>query len=114
VTLACLPLPPQIWLLTPLRNPFRYAEGDIDNRVRAIAAQMNLQAVMWTGVGDNNELLFDTQDFDVAAGLMNATEAFSQWTAFLDTNLNKIDNGFISLEHGTSPTLLLVSRSRRS
>jgi hypothetical protein len=75
---------------------------------------MNLQAVMWTGVGDNNELLFDTQDFDVAAGLMNATEAFSQWTAFLDTNLNKIDNGFISLEHGTSPALLLISRSRRS
>lgn len=68
---------------------------------------------MWTGVGDNNGLLFDTQDFDVAAGLMNATEAFSQWTAFLDANLNKIDNGFISLEHGSSPTYALISRPRQ-
>lgn len=70
-------------------------EGDIDNRVRAIASQMNLQAVMWTGVddGNNNELLFDTQDFNVAAGQINSTQAYSEWVAFLDANLGKLDGG---------------------
>ncbi|CDZ97140.1 Polysaccharide deacetylase [Phaffia rhodozyma] len=78
---------------------FRPPQGDMDNRVRAIASQMNLTPVMWTGVGSNGGDLFDTQDFEVAAGLINSTQAFSQWTTFLDTNIPKIEKGFLTLEH---------------
>ncbi|KAL7410637.1 hypothetical protein BDY24DRAFT_170772 [Mrakia frigida] len=88
---------------------FRPPQGDIDNRVRAIAAQMNLTPVMWSGVTGAPDLLFDSLDFNAQAAILTPAQAFGNWTAFLDTNLPKMETGFVSLEHDLYPLTVTLA-----
>jgi peptidoglycan/xylan/chitin deacetylase (PgdA/CDA1 family) len=74
-----------------MRPPY----GDIDDRVRAIALAMGMTPVIWTRAGN---IAFDTKDWRIAGGTENGTSSYAAWQQIL-TNSQKIDTGFISLQH---------------
>ncbi|PAV21833.1 glycoside hydrolase deacetylase [Pyrrhoderma noxium] len=80
--------------LTP--NTFRPPYGDIDDRVRAIAAAMGLTPVMWTRL--SAVATFDTQDFDINGGAVSSSQVISNFNQIMG-NATSIDTGFIVLEH---------------
>ncbi|KAJ7071499.1 hypothetical protein C8F01DRAFT_1110780 [Mycena amicta] len=77
---------------THFRPPF----GDIDDRVRAIAAAMNLQPVIWTRISP--QATFDTDDFDLHSGLSTPSKVLQNWD-YIKGNTTIIPTGFILLEH---------------
>lgn len=81
-------------------NTFRPPYGDIDDRVRAIAAQMGLTPIIWTsitvgGVTTN----FDTTDWNIPGGTATGASALSKFDAILNTYAPQLNSGFIVLEH---------------
>lgn len=76
-------------------NTFRPPYGDIDDRVRAIAAQMGLTPVMWTR---HDGKTFDTTDWNIPGGQANGATAVSKFQDILDL-APELDTGFIVLEH---------------
>jgi len=79
---------PNIW-----RPPY----GDIDNRVRTIAAAMGLRPVIWTR-NSQTGATFDTGDFYVEGGTVSAAQVLLNWV-YIMGNVSKIGTGFIVLEH---------------
>lgn len=77
-------------------NTFRPPYGDIDDRVRAIAAQMGLTPIMWTRFEGK---AFDTTDWNIPGGQANGETALSKFEAIIDEMAPKLDTGFIVLEH---------------
>ncbi|KAF7306607.1 Chitin deacetylase [Mycena indigotica] len=77
---------------THFRPPF----GDIDNRVRAIAAAMNLQPVIWTRISPL--ATFDTDDFDLHSGASTPSKVLQNWD-YIKGNATTFNSGFILLEH---------------
>ncbi|WWC91181.1 uncharacterized protein L201_006122 [Kwoniella dendrophila CBS 6074] len=81
-------------------NTFRPPYGDIDDRVRAIAAQMGLTPIIWTsykeGVTDTN---FDTNDWRIPGGSATGPSSFQTFDKILNEYVPKLDNGFIVLAH---------------
>lgn len=77
-------------------NTFRPPYGDIDDRVRAIAAQMGLTPIMWTR---SSGTTFDTTDWNIPGGLATGESALSKFETILETYVPKLDTGFIVLEH---------------
>jgi len=80
--------------LTPTH--FRPPFGDIDDRVRAIAAAMGLQPVIWTRISP--QATFDTDDFDLHSGISTPSKVLQNWD-FIKGNATTMDTGFILLEH---------------
>lgn len=84
--------------VTPIywRAPY----GDVDNRVRAIAKQMNLTNIIWTTVGQQD---FDTQDWQVgsAPGVTEQT-VVTNFQNILK-QVPSLPGGFIVLEHNLLP-----------
>ncbi|KAL6299036.1 hypothetical protein BKA93DRAFT_830233 [Sparassis latifolia] len=84
--------------VTPLcwRPPY----ADVDNRVRAIAKALNLETIIWTGVnvGQSNHFTFDTNDWDLPAGLVTPWQVLDNWNNIMG-NVSQLDTGFIVLEH---------------
>ncbi|KAJ7225877.1 hypothetical protein GGX14DRAFT_422713 [Mycena pura] len=66
------------------------------DRVRAIAAAMNLKTVIWTRISP--EATFDTDDFDLASGVSTPSEVLQNWDHIKD-NATVLKTGFILLEH---------------
>ncbi|KAJ7284458.1 hypothetical protein C8J57DRAFT_1447010 [Mycena rebaudengoi] len=81
---------------TQFRPPF----GDIDNRVRAIAKAMDLEAVIWTRLSP--VATFDTDDFDLHSGHTTPSHVLYNWN-FIERNAAVINTGFIPLEHDLFP-----------
>jgi hypothetical protein len=77
-------------------NTFRPPYGDIDDRVRAIAAQMGLTPIMWSGY---NGAFFDTTDWGIASGKISVDNAVATFEQILNTYVPKLNSGFIVLEH---------------
>ncbi|GJE98048.1 carbohydrate esterase family 4 protein [Phanerochaete sordida] len=77
---------------TTMRPPY----GDIDNRVRAISLAMGLTPIIWTATPSGQK--FDTNDWRVAGGQMNAIQQFESFEQILG-NATIINTGFIVLEH---------------
>ncbi|KAG6812786.1 hypothetical protein H0H92_000558 [Tricholoma furcatifolium] len=77
---------------TTMRPPF----GDIDDRVRAISLAMGMVPIMWTRTPDGHQ--FDTNDWEVAGGLVTGTQSFATFESIL-ANATTINTGFIVLEH---------------
>ena len=77
-------------------NTFRPPYGDIDDRVRAIALAMGLQAVIWTRISPT--ATFDTGDFNINGGTISSTEVIQNWNEIMG-NATTISTGFIVLEH---------------
>ncbi|KAH7093884.1 glycoside hydrolase/deacetylase, partial [Auriculariales sp. MPI-PUGE-AT-0066] len=84
--------------VTPLY--FRPPDGDIDDRVRAIARAMNLTPVLWTSVKDSNnqDFPFDSFDYLVAQGDVSAADSTTKFQGLIDA-VKKYDRGSIVLEH---------------
>ncbi|BEJ15126.1 hypothetical protein CspHIS471_0408930 [Cutaneotrichosporon sp. HIS471] len=76
-------------------NTFRPPYGDIDDRVRGIAAQMGLTPVMWTR---HNGKTLDTTDWNIPGGQASGETAVSRFQDILDT-VPQLDTGFIVLQH---------------
>lgn len=74
-----------------MRPPY----GDIDDRVRAISLQMGLTPIIWTRVNGSS---FDTFDWEVAGGVVNADTVVARFKTIID-NSDKLNEGFIVLEH---------------
>ncbi|WOO81465.1 Chitin deacetylase [Vanrija pseudolonga] len=84
--------------ITP--NTFRPPYGDIDDRVRAIAAQLGLTPIMWTQYTENGvRTTFDTTDWNIPGGQATGPSAVSKFEAILNTYVPKLNTGFIVLEH---------------
>ncbi|KAF8480650.1 hypothetical protein JB92DRAFT_2766089 [Gautieria morchelliformis] len=79
-------------------NVFRPPFGDIDDRVRAIAAAMELKPIIWTSGTASNHVSFDTNDFNIPAGTVSASGVINNFNNILK-NASIIDTGFIVLEH---------------
>lgn len=77
-------------------NTFRPPYGDIDDRVRAIAAQMGLTPIMWSRYEGK---AFDTTDWNIPGGQANGETALSKFESILEEMAPKLDTGFIVLEH---------------
>lgn len=77
-------------------NTFRPPYGDLDDRVRAIAAQMGLTPVMWT---DYEGTTFDTDDWRIVGGQATGPSSLTKFQRILDEYVPKLDTGFIVLEH---------------
>jgi len=77
---------------TTMRPPY----GDIDDRVRAIAMAMGMIPIIWTATPSAGK--FDTNDWQVAGGLMTAQQQMDSFQAILG-NATQIDTGFIVLQH---------------
>ncbi|BGP50413.1 chitin deacetylase [Rhodotorula kratochvilovae] len=77
-------------------NTFRPPYGDIDDRVRYIALQMGLRPIIWTMYNDE---VFDTRDWQIGGGVVNATEAYNRFNTFLDQAVSHLPTGFIVLAH---------------
>lgn len=84
----------QITGVTPntMRPPF----GDIDDRVRAICAKMNLTPIIWTSAGQDTS--FNTQDFSVTSGAVSAAQVVSTFENII-ANASNLDTGYIVLAH---------------
>ncbi|KDQ54795.1 carbohydrate esterase family 4 protein [Jaapia argillacea MUCL 33604] len=77
-------------------NMMRPPYGDIDDRVRAISIAMGLTPVMWTRIAPY--ATFDTNDFNIAGGLVSPSQVLANWEAILG-NATTMNHGFIVLEH---------------
>ncbi|ORY75930.1 hypothetical protein BCR35DRAFT_305976 [Leucosporidium creatinivorum] len=77
-------------------NTMRPPYGDIDDRVRAISLNLGLRPVIWTTY---NEQEFDTEDWKLGAGTVNATTAYNNIENFMNLGATEMDTGFIVLEH---------------
>lgn len=73
-------------------NTFRPPYGDIDDRVRAVAAKMGLTPVMWSGVE------FDTTDWNIPGGRATGVSSLSKFRSILQT-AESMNTGFIVLSH---------------
>jgi len=81
-------------------NTFRPPYGDIDDRVRAIAAQMGLTPVIWSSVTANGTTTnFDTTDWNIPGGLATGESSLAKFDTILNTYVPQLDTGFIVLEH---------------
>lgn len=82
-------------------NTFRPPYGDIDDRVRAIAAQMGLTPIIWTSytAGPNNVTNFDTTDWNIPGGRATGESALEKFEQILNDYVPKLDTGFIVLQH---------------
>ena len=74
---------------------FRPPYGDIDDRVRAIAAKMGLTPIIWTTA---NGVIFDTDDWNIPGGRANGVSSLARFETILDT-AEQLDTGFIVLQH---------------
>lgn len=73
-------------------NTFRPPYGDIDDRVRAVAAKMGLTPVMWSGTE------FDTTDWNIPGGRATGVSSLAKFRDILAT-AETMDTGFIVLSH---------------
>jgi peptidoglycan/xylan/chitin deacetylase (PgdA/CDA1 family) len=73
-------------------NTFRPPYGDIDDRVRAVAAKMGLTPVMWSGTE------FDTTDWNIPGGRATGVSSLSKFRTILQT-AESMNTGFIVLSH---------------
>jgi len=78
---------PKFW-----RPPY----GDVDDRVRAVAAAMGLTTTIWTRISPTST--FDTEDYEIAGDTVSASEVLANWD-IISQNATQIDTGFILLEH---------------
>jgi len=74
-----------------MRPPY----GDIDDRVRAISLKMGLTPVIWTA---HNGQTFDTRDWQIAGGVVNATGVAATFAGIL-SGAPSMTTGFIVLAH---------------
>ncbi|KAF9784929.1 hypothetical protein BJ322DRAFT_1060347 [Thelephora terrestris] len=77
---------------TTMRPP----QGDIDDRVRAISLAMGLVPIMWSSTPSAGK--FDTNDWQVAAGIVTGEQSFQTFESILG-NASLLDTGFIVLQH---------------
>ncbi|KAH9975722.1 hypothetical protein BGW80DRAFT_1168897 [Lactifluus volemus] len=77
---------------TTMRPPY----GDIDDRVRAISLAMGMVPIIWTSAPSSGP--FDTNDWKVAGGMVDATTSFNTFEAILG-NASTLPTGFIVLQH---------------
>ncbi|PWN50242.1 glycoside hydrolase/deacetylase [Violaceomyces palustris] len=84
----------QITGVTP--NTMRPPYGDIDDRVRAICAQMNLTPIIWTSTSPSEN--YDTNDWKIGAGTVSAAEVVYNFEQIL-ANASKLPTGYIVLAH---------------
>jgi len=81
-------------------NTFRPPYGDIDDRVRYIAAQMRQTPIMWTGVPTNNTVqYFDTTDWNIPGNRATGPSALSKFETILNDYVPMLNSGFIVLQH---------------
>ncbi|WRT69090.1 uncharacterized protein IL334_006073 [Kwoniella shivajii] len=81
-------------------NTFRPPYGDIDDRVRAIAAQMGMTPIIWTSYKENNlDTNFDTNDWHISGGTATGASSFQTFDTILNEYVPKLDTGFIVLAH---------------
>ncbi|ADV23067.1 chitin deacetylase, putative [Cryptococcus gattii WM276] len=81
-------------------NTFRPPYGDIDDRVRAIAAQMGLTPVIWTSYSDGSTTVnFDTNDWHISGGSATGASSYETFEKILKDYAPKLNTGFITLEH---------------
>lgn len=78
---------------------FRPPYGDIDDRVRSIAAKMGLTPIIWTRA---NGQTFDTTDWNIPGGTATGESSLGRFEEILNL-ATQIDNGFIVLEHDLWP-----------
>jgi peptidoglycan/xylan/chitin deacetylase (PgdA/CDA1 family) len=84
----------QVLGVTP--TTMRPPQGDIDDRVRAISLAMGLVPIMWTSTPTAGK--FDTNDWQVAAGLVTGEQSYQTFQSILG-NASLLDTGFIVLQH---------------
>jgi peptidoglycan/xylan/chitin deacetylase (PgdA/CDA1 family) len=87
-------------------NTFRPPQGDMDDRVRAIAKAMGLKPIMWTRVSPT--VTFNTQDFDINSGLVTPNQVLYNWKNILN-NATTMNTGFIVLEHDLWPQCVEIA-----
>jgi len=81
-------------------NTMRPPYGDIDDRVRAICAQMGLTPIIWTSITTNGVTTdFDTTDWDIPAGTATGESCLEKFDTILNTYAPELDTGFIVLQH---------------
>lgn len=81
-------------------NTFRPPYGDIDDRVRAIAAQMGLTPIIWSSITANGTTTdFDTTDWNIPGGEATGESSLTIFEQILDVFVPELDSGFIVLEH---------------
>ena len=98
-------------------NTFRPPYGDIDDRVRAIAAQMGLTPIIWTSITANGTTTdFDTvsvsfrfrlqgsragvqTDWNIPGGEATGESSLTKFEEILDVYVPELTSGFIVLEH---------------
>lgn len=78
---------------------FRPPYGDIDDRVRAIAAQMGLTPIIWTTA---KGVIFDTDDWNIPAGTATGETSLARFDTILNTG-KELDTGIIVLQHDLYP-----------
>lgn len=76
-------------------NTFRPPFGDIDDRVRAIAAKMGMTPIIWTSHEGTN---FDTDDWNIPGGTATGVTSLARFQNILET-AEDLDTGFIVLTH---------------
>jgi len=76
-------------------NTFRPPYGDLDDRVRAVAAAMGLRPIQWTGSGENE---FDTEDWKIPGGTATGLSSYAAFQKILGLQ-SSLNTGFIVLEH---------------
>ncbi|OCF35617.1 chitin deacetylase [Kwoniella heveanensis CBS 569] len=81
-------------------NTFRPPYGDIDDRVRAVAAQMGMTPIIWTSYTDNGlDTNFDTNDWHISGGTATGASSLETFDTILNEYVPKLDTGFIVLAH---------------
>lgn len=81
-------------------NTWRPPYGDIDDRVRAIAAQMGLTPIIWTSVTTGGQTVnFDTTDWNIPGGKATGQSSLSKFNQILKEYVPLLKSGFIVLEH---------------
>ncbi|ODN95829.1 chitin deacetylase [Cryptococcus wingfieldii CBS 7118] len=81
-------------------NTFRPPYGDIDDRVRYVAAQMGLTPIIWTSFEDNGSTVnFDTNDWHISGGSATGASSYATFEKILNEYAPQLDNGFVVLEH---------------
>ncbi|WVR09026.1 hypothetical protein IAU60_006086 [Kwoniella sp. DSM 27419] len=81
-------------------NTFRPPYGDIDDRVRAVAAQMGLTPIIWTSFLENGvDTNFDTNDWHIPGGTATGASSLETFDKILNEYVPKLDTGFIVLAH---------------
>lgn len=97
-------------------NTFRPPYGDIDDRVRAIAAQMGMTPIIWSAIEANGTSInFDTvstlesddsfltdpwqTDWNIPGGQATGETALSKFEQIVNEYVPRLDTGFIVLAH---------------